>query len=49
MAACLTQHGGTLTEADVATFPDGVDQIAVWNDCVTNVKAIVAQRVAELT
>ena len=53
MEACLTEHGGALTDGDVtfavATFPDGVDQIAVWNDCVVDVKAIVAQAVAELT
>jgi hypothetical protein len=49
MAACLTEHGGALSEGDVATFPDGVDQVAVWTDCVVNVKAIVAQAVAALT
>lgn len=47
--ACLTARGGTLSAGGVATFPEGIDQLAVWDDCVAEVKAIVAQRVAELT
>ncbi len=47
MGECLVAGGGELS-AGVATFPDGVDQNAVWDDCVAEVKAIVAQRVSEL-
>ena len=49
MAACLTERGGTLSAGGVATFPGGVDQLAVWDTCVAEVKATVAERVAELT
>lgn len=50
MRTCLTEQGGEVDSTfSAARFPDDVDQIAVWDDCVAEVKAIVAERVAELT
>lgn len=49
MGDCLIAGGGELSAGGVATFADGIDQIAIWDECVAEVKAIVAQRVAELT
>jgi hypothetical protein len=44
---CLTTRGGTLT-GDVATFAPGVDQVGVWEQCVTETKQIVGDAVTEL-
>ncbi len=49
MVACLTDHGGTIGEGDVATFADDVDQIGVWNDCVISVKQVVADAVTAMS
>jgi len=45
MAGCLTDNGGTISNGNVATFPVDVDQVAVWNGCVTTVKLAVTKAV----
>jgi hypothetical protein len=50
MRTCLSARGGEVGGTfSVADFPDDVDQTAVWDECVAEVKAIVARRVDELT
>lgn len=44
MSACLVHHRGNLHQ-DVASFPEGVDQRAVWTECVATVQQIVADAV----
>lgn len=48
MVKCLTGHGATLNVGEVATFPDDVDQIAVWTQCVITVQQVVADAVKTL-
>lgn len=48
LSACLARNGGTVGVGDVATFAIDVDQVAVWNDCVTSVEQVVADRVTEI-
>lgn len=49
MRDCLVQRGGTIPDGgDVATFPAGVDQVAVWDDCVTSTTATVRTAVEAL-
>ncbi len=47
MRDCLTTRGGTLA-GDVATFPPDIDQVVVWEQCVTETKQIVGDAVTEL-
>jgi hypothetical protein len=47
MRDCLTARGGTLA-GNVATFPPDVDQVVVWEQCVTETKQIVGDAVTEL-
>lgn len=49
LAACLTERGGVVGATNIATFPAGVDQQQVWDECVASTKAAVAARIAELT
>lgn len=50
MRTCLQSAGGEVNGTfSVAKFPDDVDQIVIWDRCVTEVKALIANRVAELT
>ena len=48
LEACLTVSGGEVGSGGVTTFPEGVDQPAVWNRCVVEVKDVVGQAVSEL-
>lgn len=41
---CLTSLGGTFS-GGVASFPDGTDQVAVWEQCVVEVQQIVGDAV----
>ena len=47
MRDCLTTRDGTLT-GDVASFPPDIDQVMVWEQCVTETKQIVGDAVTEL-
>lgn len=46
---CFHTFGGLVDDRDIATFPAGVDQQRVWDECVAKTKAAVGARVAELT
>lgn len=48
MRSCLIDAGGTVSSGDIATFPEGVDQVATWDECVVAVKDVVSQAVADL-
>jgi len=48
LATCLRGHGGTIGAGDVATFPEDVDQISVWDDCATSVRHDVAESVSAI-
>jgi len=48
MRTCLSSHGGVFNDGDVATFGSDIDQVAVWNQCVTTVTDIVRNAVAEI-
>jgi hypothetical protein len=48
MGECLASAGGNADFGQVSAFPDGLDQVAIWNDCVDVTQAAVATRVAEL-
>jgi hypothetical protein len=45
---CLTTNGATWPIANVPTFADDVDPLAIWNSCVVEVQSIVTARQAEL-
>lgn len=44
---CLTAHGARF-DSDIATFDTGTDPAAVWDQCVTDVQAVVEQAVSHL-
>jgi hypothetical protein len=44
---CLSDHGG-IFDGDVAAFGPGVDQVAVWDECVSEVEQVVGEEVAQL-
>lgn len=47
MRDCLTSRGGTLS-GGVANFSPDIDQVAVWDQCVTETKQVVGDAVTEL-
>jgi hypothetical protein len=42
--SCLTDHGARIG-TNVAVLPTGVDELAVWNQCVARVKQVVGDRI----
>jgi hypothetical protein len=48
MRTCLNSNGGVFDDGDVATFANDIDQVTIWNQCVTTVKDIVRNAVTEI-
>lgn len=47
MTACLVERGGVI-ERGLTTFPDDVDDVATWDECIVVTKDVVGTRVAEI-
>lgn len=48
MTSCLAESGGQISAGGVATFAEGADQVAIWDNCVQSVQATVAAQVIEI-